>query len=97
MSKTIAASEASQRGCRCVVSHVMQGCGSLLAWPTIPTLVEFVCQRCGETAHRRAALHPPALEACPACEGRLQALRVISADGQREHELAQRAERIVHE
>jgi hypothetical protein len=29
--------------------------------PTMPTLIEYVCQRCGESAHRRAAIRPPSL------------------------------------
>ena len=44
----------------------------------MPTLVEFVCQRCGERVERRAAVEFSVLRQCPKCDGHLQAMRVIS-------------------
>jgi putative FmdB family regulatory protein len=53
----------------------------------MPTLVEFQCQRCGQRIERRAAIEFSVLRQCPACEGHLQAMRVISRRALRERML----------
>ncbi len=45
---------------------------ALLERPPMPTLVEFGCQRCGETSDRRAAVDPPTLQ--PRCSAGCAAL-----------------------
>jgi predicted nucleic acid-binding Zn ribbon protein len=56
----------------------------------MPTLVEFVCQRCGQRTERRAAVEFSVLRQCPKCDGHLQAMRTLSHRALRERMLAEK-------